>query len=139
LQTCLDELASRGADAVLDLSLEVARQVLRREVSLHRDAALPAVREAIALIADHAAHPRVHLSPKDFELISTELESDAIHRGCRFVADASVQPGGCRIETPQGEVDATLATRWRRVISTLGTEHPGPLDSDPDGGSEEVT
>jgi flagellar assembly protein FliH len=125
LQAGLDELASRGADALLDLSLEVARQVVRREVSLHRDAALPAVREAISLIVDHAAHPRIHLNPKDFELVSAELESEASHRGCRFVADPSVAPGGCRIETPQGEIDATLETRWRRVIATLGADVPG--------------
>ncbi len=139
LQAALDELASRGADALLDLSLEVARQVLRRELALRRDVALPAVREAIALIVDHAAHPRVHLNPQDHALVCGELEADSSHRGCRFVADASVPPGGCRIETPQGEIDATLATRWRRVISTLGVDGPASLDADPadlgDGGS----
>ncbi len=133
LQAGLDELAARGADALLDLSFEVARQVVRREVSLRRDAALPAVREAIALIADHAAHPRVHLSTHDFELIRAELESEASYRGCRFVADPAIQPGGCRIETAQGEIDGTLETRWRRVIATLGAEHPGPLQADPAG------
>jgi len=122
LQAALDELASRGADSLLDLSLEVARQVLRRELTLRRDAVLPAVHEAIALIADHTAHPRVHLSPQDFELISAELEVDASHRGCRFIADPSVPPGGCRIETSQGEIDATLETRWRRVIAALGVD-----------------
>jgi flagellar assembly protein FliH len=132
LQAGLDELALRGADALLDLSLEVARQVLRRELSLQRDAALPAVREAIALIVDHASHPRVHLSPEDYELVRAELEVEASHRGCRFVADPSVSPGGCRIETPQGEIDATLATRWRRVVAMLGSDHPGPSDAAPD-------
>jgi len=129
LQAALDELASRGADALLDLSLEVARQVVRRELTLRRDAALPAVRDAIALITDHAAHPRVHLSPQDYELVSAELEAEATHRGCRFVADPGVAPGGCRIETPQGAVDATLATRWRRVIATLGAEQPAWPDA----------
>ncbi len=132
LQIRLDELATRGADAVLDLSLEVARQVLRRELNLHRDVALPAVREALALISDHAAHPRVHLNPRDFDLISRELEADATYRGCRFVADAAVEVGGCLIETPQGEIDGTLATRWRRVVATLGSEHPGPQETTPD-------
>jgi flagellar assembly protein FliH len=133
LQTALDELASRGADALLDLSLEVARQVVRRELALQRDAALPVVREAIALIADHAAHPRVHLNPQDYELVSTELEADASARGCRFVADPGVPPGGCRIETPQGEIDATLETRWRRVVAMLGTDPPASSDAGPPG------
>lgn len=130
LQAGLDELASSGADALLDLALEVARQVLRREPSLRRDAALPVVREALALIVDHAARPRVRLSPQDYELVCAELEADASHLGCSFVADSSMLPGGCRIETPSGEIDATLATRWRRVISTLGVDQLDPPDSD---------
>ena len=135
LQAGLDELATRGADTLLDLALEVARQVLRRELSLQRDAALPVVREAISLIADHAAHPRVHLNPQDLALVSAELEADAGYRGCRFIADVGVQPGGCRIETAHGEIDATLETRWRRVVGTLGASAPGPADGDaPDRG-----
>jgi len=122
LQTALDEMAARGADALLDLSLEVARQVLRRELAVQRDAVLPAVREAIALITDHAAHPRVHISPQDYELVCAELEGDGMHRGCRFVADPGVPPGGCRVETPQGEIDATVETRWRRVVAMLGVD-----------------
>lgn len=129
LQAALDELAARGADALLDLSLEVARQVLRRELALQRDAALPVVREALALIVEHAAHPRVHLSPQDYALVSSELEADAALRGCRFVADAGVPPGGCRIETQQGEIDATLETRWRRVVAALGADQPGALEA----------
>jgi flagellar assembly protein FliH len=127
LQAGLDELAARGADQLLDLALEVARQVMRRELSLQRDAVLPVVREAISLIADHAAHPRVHLNPHDFALIGPELEADAGYRGCRFVADVGVQAGGCRIETPHGEIDATLETRWRRVIATLGATTPAEV------------
>jgi flagellar assembly protein FliH len=139
LQAALDELASRGADALLDLSLEVARQVLRRELTLGREAVLPSVREAIALIADHTAHPRVHLSPQDFELVSAELEVDASHRGCRFVSDPSVPPGGCRIETSQGEIDATLETRWRRVIAALGVDDTDSFDAQQIDGAHEQT
>ncbi|HEY4038023.1 MAG TPA: FliH/SctL family protein, partial [Burkholderiaceae bacterium] len=100
-------------------------------LTLARDAALPVVREAIALISDHTAHPRVHLSPQDYDLVSGELEADATHRGCRFVSDPSVPPGGCRIETPQGEIDATLETRWRRVIAALGLDDSDSLDAQP--------
>jgi flagellar assembly protein FliH len=130
LQVSLDELASRGADALLDLSLEVARQVVRGELSVRRDAALPAVREAIALVADHAAHPHVHLCPQEYELVRAELDADSSHRGCRFVSDPSVPPGGCRIQTPQGEIDATLETRWRRVLATLGVDYAGRPNAD---------
>jgi len=116
------ELDSAGADAVLDLSLAVARQVVRREVEVQRDAVLPPLREAIALVIDQQAHPRVHMNPDDLELIRADLEADGTLKGCRFIADAGLARGGCRVETTQGEIDASLATRWRRVLAALGIQ-----------------
>jgi flagellar assembly protein FliH len=31
-----------------------------------------------------------------------------------------VAPGGCRVDTEQCEIDATLPTRWRRLLAGLG-------------------
>lgn len=118
------ELESAGADAVLDLALEVAHQVVRREVEVQRDVVLPPLREAIALVIDQQAHPRVHLNPHDLDLIRTDLDADGAFKGCRFIADAGVARGGCRVETHLGEIDASLATRWRRVVAALGIESP---------------
>ncbi|SPE35019.1 putative Flagellar assembly protein FliH/type III secretion system HrpE [Burkholderiales bacterium] len=126
LQGRFDELAVQGADCLLDLALDIAAQVLRREIQTQRDAILPVVREALALIIDAHAHPTVRLSPQDFELVRDALRADAQYHGCRLLADPSIQPGGCRVESPQAEVDATLATRWRRVVQTLGSNAPPP-------------
>ncbi len=116
------ELESAAADAVLDLALEIARQVLRREIEIQRDAVLPVVREAVTAIIDEHTHPRVHLHPDDLWLIQADLDTDGLYQGCRFVPDASIARGGCRVETAQAEVDATLATRWRRALGALGVD-----------------
>lgn len=129
-----DELSSRTADALLDLALDVAAQVLRREVQTRRDAALPVVREALQLVIDAHAHPTVRLAPQDFALVREALQADGRFHGCRFLEDDAIAPGGCRIESPQGEIDATLATRWRRVVQSLGAANPLP-DAAPDQGA----
>jgi flagellar assembly protein FliH len=116
------ELESNAADAVLDLAIEIARQVVRREIEIQRDAVLPVVREAVSAIIDEQTHPRVHLHPDDLWLIQADLDTDGLYQGCRFVPDASIARGGCRVETAQSEVDATLATRWRRVLGALGVD-----------------
>lgn len=126
LRARFGELESAGADRVLDLAVEIARQVVRTHVEVKRDAVLPPLREALALIIDQQAHPRVHLNPRDFELLRAELDSDGMFKGCRFIPDAAVGRGGCRIETHQGEVDAQVATRWRRVMAALGIESGAP-------------
>jgi flagellar assembly protein FliH len=124
LRTRFDEFESRGADLVLDLALEIARQVVRREVSCARDAVLPALREAMLAVIEQHAQPRIYLHPRDLEHLRAELDADGSFRGARFVADATLTPGGCRIETHQVEVDASVETRWRRVLATLGSEAP---------------
>jgi flagellar assembly protein FliH len=116
------ELESDGADALLDLALEIARQVVRRDIAVQRDAVLPPLREAIALVIDQQAHPRVHLNPHDLDPVRADLDTDGAFKGCRFIAYASVARGGCRVETHLGEIDATLATRWQRVLAALGIE-----------------
>lgn len=126
VQARFDELSSQGADAVLDLALDIAAQVIRREVRTQRDAILPVVQEALALVIQAYAQPTVRLAPVDFELVRDSLGGDGRFHGCRWVADGSVAPGGCRIESPQAEVDATIATRWRRVVQTLGCTAPAP-------------
>ena len=119
------DLESHGADALLELALTIARQVVRHDVSINRDAVLPVLREAVAMVIDQQAHPRVHLNPHDFETIRADLEADGLFRGCRFIPDGQVGPGSCRVETAVGEVDGRLESRWRRVVAeALGVERP---------------
>lgn len=121
-----EELSLQAADCLLDLAVEIAGQVLRREIQTRRDVILPVVREALSLIIDAHAHPTVRLSPIDFELVRESLRAEGQFHGCRFVADPAIQPGGCRVESPHSEVDATLPTRWRRVVQTLGSVESSP-------------
>jgi flagellar assembly protein FliH len=114
------ELEHDGAEQVLDLALAIARGVLRREVSVAHDAVLPALREAVAMIIDQQAHPRVHLHPQDLALVQDDLDADGLLKGCRFIADQSVPRGGCLVQTTHCEVDARLENRWKRVLESLG-------------------
>jgi flagellar assembly protein FliH len=130
-RTEFDDLAGCTADVLLDLAIDIAAQVLRQEVQTRPEVILPVVREALALIEGTHAHPTVHLAPVDFELVRAAVQADGHFQGCRFVSDSSVDPGGCRIESASGQIDATLPTRWRRVIQTLGASVP-LADAEPD-------
>ncbi|HUL63230.1 MAG TPA: flagellar assembly protein FliH [Burkholderiaceae bacterium] len=115
------ELQEHGAGQLLELAFTIARQVVRREISLQRDALLPVAREAVAMIIDQHAHPRVFLNPQDFATLRADFDADGLFKGCRFIADARIARGGCRVETAQGEIDATVTTRWERVLAALGS------------------
>jgi flagellar assembly protein FliH len=133
LQARLDAVVAQACDDLLDLAIEIAGQVVRREMALDRAAILPVVREALAQVIDQHARPVVHLAPADLALVRESLAGDTGHAGCRFIADAAVEVGGCLVETPAGEIDATLQTRWRRVLHQLGDARPLPQAPAPPG------
>jgi flagellar assembly protein FliH len=125
------ELESDGAEQVLQLALAIARQVVRREVEVDASTVMPALREAVASVIDQQTHPRVHLNPADLEHLRVDLEADGLLKGCRFVPDASVQRGGCRVETAHSDVDATIESRWQRVLAAVGIDpRRAPRDVD---------
>jgi flagellar assembly protein FliH len=128
-----DELSTRTADVLLDLALDIAAQVVRRDVQTHRDTILPVVREALGMVIESHAHPTLRLAPADFALVRQALLEDGRFQGCRCVEDPSISAGGCRVETAHGEIDATLETRWRKVVQSLGctTAPPQPAPAEP--------
>jgi flagellar assembly protein FliH len=125
------ELESGGAEQVLQLALAIARQVVRREVEVDAAAVMPALREAVAAVIEQQTHPRVHLNPQDLERLREDLDADGVLKGCRFVPDATVRRGGCRVETAHSDVDATLQSRWQRVLAAVGIDpRRAPRDID---------
>jgi flagellar assembly protein FliH len=73
----------------------------------------------------------VHLNPQDLDHLRADLDADGMLKGCRFVPDAAVLRGGCRVETPHSDVDATLQSRWQRVLAAVGIDpRRAPRDID---------
>ena len=66
---------------------------------------------------------RLWANPQDIELIRLHLADELKEGHWRVLADESLARGGCRAETPYGDIDATLQTRWRRVAASLEPQH----------------
>ena len=54
------------------------------------------------------------------------------HINWRIVEDGALPPGGCRVEVGASEVDATLETRWRRVVEGIGISEDWLEGNDPE-------
>jgi flagellar assembly protein FliH len=64
------------------------------------------------------------VNPNDKALVDHALADLLTARAARTVADPSITTGGCRVVAPGAEIDATLESRWRRVIASMGREAP---------------
>ena len=120
LQQAMTQLDQQVADQLLATAIEIAGQVLRQSLKLKPELLLPIVREAVAALQPGSGHPALLAHPEDAELIRTHMGDHLSHNGWRIIEDPSITRGGCRIELGASEVDATLETRWRRVIEAIG-------------------
>ena len=121
LGSALDSLDFRLADEVLSLALDVARQVIAGELAARPERILDVVKLALRQMAESTREARLLLNPEDARLVRPILNELLDKSRLRIVEDARIVRGGCLVETPQGDLDATLQTRWRQVISVLGS------------------
>ena len=110
------------ADELVELAIELARQTVRRTLAIDRDSIVIVVQEAVAALLDERASFAAHLNPSDVEQVGAALGQSFAARGGRVVPDAAIAAGGCRIVAAGAEIDATVATRWRRVLASIGRE-----------------
>lgn len=116
----LQQLDQDMAQQMLALALGLSRQMLRQALLVRPELVLPVVQEAINSLPQASQHPQLILHPQDAALVRSCLEADLAHGHWRVVEDSQITPGGCRLETAQSELDATLESRWRRVLEALG-------------------
>ncbi|MCD6707853.1 MAG: flagellar assembly protein FliH [Thiobacillus sp.] len=119
--TTLDNLDFRLADMVLELALDVARQVVAGELTVRPERILDVVNLALKEMAETSREARLLLNPDDAALVRPHLDQVLDKNRLRIVEDVRIARGGCLIETAQGDLDATLPARWRQVVQVLGS------------------
>lgn len=119
--TTLDNLDFRLADMVLELALDVARQVVAGELAVRPERILDVVNLALKQMAETSREARLLLHPDDAALVRPHLDQILDKNRLRIVEDVRIVRGGCLVETGQGDLDGTLPARWRQVVQVLGS------------------
>lgn len=112
----------RIADQVLEMACALARQVLRRELSIDPQALLPVVREAMGQLVADGRLATVRLNPEDLDVLRKPLSEEFAGAPVAWVADAAMPAGGCQVESAGTVIDGRLQTRWSRAVAALGVD-----------------
>ncbi len=126
LATLIDSLSQQVdeqvAQELLDLSLEIARQMLHQALQVNPELVLGVVREAVGTLPHFSPGAHLLLHPADAALVRERMGEQLSHTGWKILEDARIERGGARLETNNSQIDATLETRWKRVVAALGQD-----------------
>ncbi len=120
------------AKGVLELACELARQVLRHELSTNPNALQPVIREALSVLATDCKAALVRLNPLDFDVLEEVLRQEFTGLSLSLLADPNIPRGGCLVESAGTVVDGTIEKRWSRAVARLGLESSWEVPHDAD-------
>ena len=111
------------ADELLGLSLTISKQVLRHALALRPELVLAVVNEVLGQMPLALQRAHLMLHPEDAQLVRQSLGERLRQSGWEIIESAEISRGGCRLQAPECEVDATLESRWQRVVDAIGSGH----------------
>lgn len=119
LNSPLESLDSEMEQSLVALVTTVARQVIRREIKTDPEHVIGAVRAALEVLPVNDRKIKINLNPQDIELVKKGLSLDDDEGHWRWIEDPTLSRGGCRIETANTLIDASVEARLESVINKL--------------------
>jgi flagellar assembly protein FliH len=118
----MESLREEALAEVVELAMAMAERVTKRAGLVDPNVLAENLREAMKLVV-RSSELRIAIHPSQFEALkgmvaSLQIEWPAL-AGAEVVGDETVTPGGCRVSTSQGRVDADLKTQLDRLAERL--------------------
>jgi len=122
LELSRQKLESDGLHEVVKLAVGIARRVTKRQGQFDPAVLEANLTEAMKLVV-HAADVRVAVHPSQRQTLEDVLPRLQLSwpnlEHVELIEDANLAPGGCRVFTAQGHIDADLDTQLDRLVAEL--------------------
>lgn len=106
----------------VQLACAIAGRIIRREIHQQPELPLQWISEALRMCAG-SAEITLKLHPADHATLGVQAArlTEEFHPAApaKIVADESITPGGCRVETQFGTIDEQIETQLQRVVDEL--------------------
>jgi len=110
------------AREVLELSLVMARQILRTALHIKPELILEAIGEALKTLPTLNGHHKIITHPDSAKIVRDWLAQEHGHLSWKVMENSQMEPGDFRFESTYSELDGTIQTRWEELTRCLGTE-----------------
>jgi flagellar assembly protein FliH len=126
LGTLREQMIHKTERQVVQLALAIAARIIHREVAVDQELLVAMARVALDRLGDRAS-ATIRLNPQDFAAAGVDrlVGKSAV----QIVADASVNRGGCRVESDFGLIDVAVAAQLAEITTALLGDEAG-LEAD---------
>ena len=114
-QYTLDALDSVIASRLMQMALEAARQVIGQTPCVDNTALIKQIQLLLQQEPLFSGKPQLRVHPDDLQRLEEMLGATLSLHGWRLRGDPTLHPGGCKVSADEGDLDASVATRWQEL------------------------
>ena len=103
----------------VELAISIAKQIVRRELSLDSGQIVSTVKLAIELIPKDGEQINIHINPKDEQNIKQLFSSNEKISKYNIVQDPTISVGGCKASTDYSLVDLTIDKQVANIATQI--------------------
>ncbi len=120
LSAMQSELFRRHRDDIINLAVEISRRILAHRIEQDDYQIQDVIKQALG-DAPTQKDIVIRLNPKDYAQIEqlTKSSEKDFAKGATFVADASIAPAQCLLETPKGIVESFIDGHLDKISEIL--------------------
>jgi flagellar biosynthesis/type III secretory pathway protein FliH len=112
---------------IVQLAVEMARRILRREVQTDNDLLCAMARVALDRLGD-TTPATIRLNPEDYHTIAARHGGTWAGNHVTVVADPAIGRGGCMVESSFGFIDASVDAQFKVLEQALLGEEGAPAE-----------
>ncbi|MEW5562265.1 flagellar assembly protein FliH [Enterobacter asburiae] len=114
-QHTLDALDSVIASRLMQMALEAARQVIGQAPVVDNSALIKQIQALLQQEPLFSGKPQLRVHPDDLQRVEEMVGATLNLHGWRLRGDPSLHHGGCKVSADEGDLDASVATRWQEL------------------------
>ena len=119
----LEDLDDTVISQLTEVALTVMRLLLKKECATDAAHIQGLIQETLEFLPVRSRDIKIRLNPDDMKLLQhSGISFDAEQSS--YISDPSVTQGGCKIESDQSHIDASMETRIQQMIDQLTDDRP---------------
>lgn len=122
LEVQRNALEASGLADIVMLSIAIARRITKRQGLIAPEVLSANLAELMSFVS-HASDVRIAVNPGQNQTLKSILPQLQVQwpnlKHVEVIEEASISPGGCRVYTQQGFVDADLDAQLNRIVDDL--------------------